>query len=106
VLVSSRDVVIAYIGATDGFAHLYEEDRLVQFLVDLDTRARDVRGRATEHAEKRAARMDKILTAASRRGLGTQTAVRLAANIDRDAHAMKRIARHNTVLISQPEAWT
>jgi len=67
---------------------------------------RHVRGRATEHAEKRAARMDKILTAASRRGLGTQTAVRLAANIDRDAHAMKRIARHNTVLISQPEAWT
>ncbi|GEM_PF-2840345 len=42
VLVSSRDVVIAYIGATDGFAHLYEEDRLVQFLVDLDTRARDL----------------------------------------------------------------
>ena len=42
VLVSSRDVVIAYIGATEGFAHLYEEDRLVQFLVDLDTRARDL----------------------------------------------------------------
>jgi hypothetical protein len=41
-LVSPRDLVIAYVGATDGFAHLYEDDRLVQFLVGLDVQVRDL----------------------------------------------------------------
>ena len=49
-LLSPRDLVIAYVGATDGFAHLYEEDRLVRFLVDLDGQVRDL---AVRHQEQR-----------------------------------------------------
>jgi hypothetical protein len=49
-LVSPQDLVIAYVGATDGFAHLYEDDRLVQFLVDLDAQVRDL---VMRHEEQR-----------------------------------------------------
>ena len=42
VLASPRDVVIGYVGATDGIAHLYEDDALVEFLVELDARVRDL----------------------------------------------------------------
>jgi hypothetical protein len=49
-LVSRRDLVIAYVGATDGFAHLYEDDRLVQFLVGLDAQVKDL---AVRHEEQR-----------------------------------------------------
>jgi len=49
-LVSRRDLVIAYVGATDGFAHLYEDDRLVQFLVGLGAQVRDL---AVRHEEQR-----------------------------------------------------
>ena len=38
VLASERDVVIAYLGATDGFMHLYEDAALAEFLVALDER--------------------------------------------------------------------
>jgi hypothetical protein len=49
-LVSRRDLVIAYVGATDGFAHLYQDDRLVQFLAGLDAQIRDL---AVRHEEQR-----------------------------------------------------
>jgi Type I phosphodiesterase / nucleotide pyrophosphatase len=42
VLDSPRELMIAYVGATDGLAHLYEDDRLVQFLMRLDARVSDL----------------------------------------------------------------
>ena len=50
VLASPRDVVLAYLGATDGFAHLYEDASLVDFLVGLDGRLVDL---ARRHGEQR-----------------------------------------------------
>jgi hypothetical protein len=47
---SPRNLMIAYVGATDGFAHLYEDDRLVHFLVRLDAQVRDL---AARHEEQR-----------------------------------------------------
>jgi hypothetical protein len=45
VLASERDVVIAYLGATDGFMHLYEDAGLVDFLVALDQRLGELQRR-------------------------------------------------------------
>jgi len=42
VLGSPSDVVLAYLGATDGFMHLYEDDSLIEFLVALDRRLHDL----------------------------------------------------------------
>ncbi len=50
VLTSTRDVVIAYLGATDGYMHLYGDDSLVDFLIDLDARLLEL---ATRHADQR-----------------------------------------------------
>jgi hypothetical protein len=48
VLASTREVVIAYVGATDGFMHLYDDEAMVEFLLDLDDRVRDLRRRHLE----------------------------------------------------------
>ena len=45
VMASEHDVVIAYLGATDGFMHLYDDESLVAFLVDLDHRLAVLRRR-------------------------------------------------------------
>ena len=49
-LASPRDVVIAYLGATDGFMHLYEDEGPVEFLCRLDEVVGDLRRR---HVEQR-----------------------------------------------------
>ena len=45
VLSSPRDVVMSYLGATDGYLHLYEDDGPVDFLVQLDGRIRELQHR-------------------------------------------------------------
>lgn len=50
VLASPHDVVLAYVGATDGVTHLYPDDSLVQLLVGLDAVLADLTRR---HAAER-----------------------------------------------------
>ena len=50
VLASPRETVIAYVGATDGFMHLYEDEGPVGFLVELDHRLRALQ---EQHAKQR-----------------------------------------------------
>ena len=58
VLASSREVVIAYLGATDGFMHLYEDASLVEFLLDLDTRLTRLQ---RDHLEQRGRPLRSVL---------------------------------------------
>jgi hypothetical protein len=48
VLASPREVVVGYVGATDGFMHLYDDEAMVEFLVQLDARIGDLRRRHVE----------------------------------------------------------
>lgn len=45
VLSSPKDVVVSYIGATDGLLHLYTDERATQFLVELDRRLAELERR-------------------------------------------------------------
>ncbi len=55
---SPHDVVLAYLGATDGFTHLYRDDALVEFLVALGRRLPDL---TDQHAQHRGRRLRVVL---------------------------------------------
>ena len=58
VMASPRDVVVSYLGATDGYLHLYEDEGPVEFLVELGQRIRDLQG---QHLRARGVPLDVVL---------------------------------------------
>lgn len=50
VLASPREIVVAYLGATDGLMHLSGDDRVLEFLIELDER---LVGLGVRHQEER-----------------------------------------------------
>jgi hypothetical protein len=58
VIASPRDVVVSYLGATDGYLHLYDDEGPVTFLIDLDRRIADLQQR---HLEARGVGLKVVL---------------------------------------------
>jgi hypothetical protein len=57
-LESSRDVMLMYIGATDGVAHLYEDDGLVEVMLALDIRLAELQ---EQHRSRRGGPLRVVL---------------------------------------------